>query len=88
MDRAVSTNTAGALALISLACFVYPMYVIRPFRHQGVGELAAALMVKQVGPWLSVFCAVACLGLIILSRRQIRTWVLRSAAVLPLLPPD
>jgi len=28
---------------MSLACVVYPMYVIRPFRVQGAGELAAAL---------------------------------------------
>lgn len=49
-----------ACALAGLALFVYPMYVIRPFRSQGAGELAAALAIKQAGPWLSVvFAALA-----------------------------
>ncbi len=28
---------------VALFCLVYPLYVIRPFRHQGAGELAFAL---------------------------------------------
>jgi hypothetical protein len=55
-----------ALALISLACFAVPMYVIRPFRHQGSAELRLALFVKQIGPWLSTSCAVIALVIVIL----------------------
>ena len=47
---------ASFLALVSLACFAFPMYVIRPFRHQGPQELAVALALKQFGPWLSLLC--------------------------------
>lgn len=73
-----------ALALVSLACFVYPMYVIRPFRHQGETELGIALFVKQIGPWLSAACAA--LGLAVLVYAWPRTrWVARSSAVLALL---
>jgi Protein of unknown function (DUF3179) len=73
------------LALFSLACFAVPMYVIRPFRHQGETELHVALLVKQIGPWLSVCCVLLCLTAIILSWRRTRGWIPRSAAVLFLL---
>ena len=36
-----------ACLAVSLFCLVYPIYVIRPFRHQGVHELAAALAVLR-----------------------------------------
>ena len=32
---------------VSLICVVYPLYVIRPFRAQGVRELAIALIVMR-----------------------------------------
>lgn len=32
----------------------YPMYVIRPFRAQGAGELVAALLVRHYGPFFAV----------------------------------
>ena len=47
---------------MSLACFALPMYVIRPFRHQGARELAVALFVRQIGPGLSVALRRSCLG--------------------------
>jgi hypothetical protein len=47
-------------ALAGLALFAVPMYVIWPFRSQGARELAAALAIKQAGPWLSIgFAALA-----------------------------
>jgi hypothetical protein len=53
------------LAVISVGCFAIPLYVIRPFRHQGARELAIALFVKQIGPAVSLLCvllvfAIAC----------------------------
>jgi hypothetical protein len=51
---------ASFLTLISLGCFAFPMYVIRPFRHQDPQELAVALAVKQFGPWLSLLCVAGC----------------------------
>jgi MFS family permease len=52
-------------ALAGLALFVYPMYVIRPFRSQGAKELAAALALKQAGPWLSIGFASLAVGIIV-----------------------
>src|ERR1700733_8884425 len=73
----VGTGRLFALALVcaavSVACVAIPMYVIRPFRPQGAGELSLALAVRHAGPWLSGLCGVAVLLLVI------RLW--RSARV-------
>jgi len=72
---------AAALALISLACFAFPLYVIRPFRHQGSTELAVALFVKQIGPWVGICCVALVSVLAILSWPRIRGWVPRSLMI-------
>lgn len=43
----------------AFASLVYPIYVIRPFRHQGTEELQTALAVLQWRPWVVVACALA-----------------------------
>ena len=70
----------AVLALTSLACFAVPLYIIRPFRHQGEAELQVALFVKQIGPWLSAGCAAFGLALVVFAWRGMRGWVSRSAA--------
>ncbi len=72
---------AAAFALGSLACFAVPMYVIRPFRHQGANELALALAVKQIGPWLSIACAMLCLLLVVFTWPHARGWLARAVAI-------
>jgi len=77
--RAVKVGTGRLFALalvgaaVSVACVAIPMFVIRPFRPQGAGELSFALAVRHAGPWLSGLCAAAVLLLVI------RLW--RSAGV-------
>ncbi len=46
------------LTCLCIAAFFlgYPFYVIRPFRHQGVTELAVALAVLRVRPAVMVAC--------------------------------
>ena len=52
------------IALVSFTALAYPIYVIRPFRHQGPRELAAALEVIQIRPPIELVCAIcALLGL-------------------------
>jgi hypothetical protein len=46
----------------SLVFVGYPMYVIRPFRAQGVRELAAALVVARFRPIVTVISALAALA--------------------------
>src|SRR5438874_5596954 len=50
--------TAVAIALFFA---IYPLYVIRPFRHQGPRELAAALVIAHWAPWVTLLCAAAAL---------------------------
>jgi len=67
--------------LVSLACVVYPMYVIRPFRAQGAGELAAALAVARFRGITTAACAVVALAAVALYwRLQTRRWLRVLAA--------
>ena len=50
------------LILVSFAALIYPIYVIRPFRHQGPRELAAALEVIQIRPPIELACVLLALG--------------------------
>jgi hypothetical protein len=60
----------AAAAVAGFACFVYPMFVIRPFRRQGARELAVALAMKQAAPVVTILCAaVAVICLIAYWRR-------------------
>ena len=72
---------SALLTLVSLACFVLPMYVIRPFRRQGVTELGLALFTKQIGPWVSIFCAVLCVLALLFVWTRARSRVTRSVAI-------
>jgi hypothetical protein len=54
--------------LIPLACLAIPMYVIRPFRPQDPGQLALALTVRDLAPWIAAVCAIAVLLVVF------RTW--------------
>jgi hypothetical protein len=70
------------LAIASLACMVYPLYVIRPFRHQGARELALALWVKQIGPVTAIVCALLAIVMLWLVWSNSRKWLPRATAVL------
>jgi hypothetical protein len=69
----------------SFAGFAYPMYVIRPFRHQGARELAAALAVIQVRPLVEgVAVLLALIGLAwywsFRTQRSRRVWAIVGTA--------
>src|SRR5256885_15254604 len=51
--------TFFAAVAIALFFALYPLYVIRPFRHQGARELAAALVVGRWAPGVTLLCAAA-----------------------------
>lgn len=48
--------TAIACAIISLACFLVPMYIIQPYRAQGPREFPLAIAIRDSGPILSALC--------------------------------
>jgi Protein of unknown function (DUF3179) len=74
----VGTGRYLALALVcavvSAACFVIPMFVIRPFRPQDARALDFALTVRHAGPWLAGLCAVVVLLLMIRLWKSARVW--------------
>ena len=57
--RRARTFTVVLLAClaVSLVAVAYPIYVIRPFRHQGARELAWALAVTRFRPAITVISA-------------------------------
>ena len=46
---------------IALFCLIYPMYVIRPFRHQGAGELQLALGILRFRGGVEVLASIGAL---------------------------
>ena len=80
--RWVAGLTLLASLFLELACVVYPIYVIRPFRAQGARELAAALLVIRYRPLITVICAAAALWAGALCWRAQTQWWLRILAAL------
>jgi hypothetical protein len=78
----VAVTVLPLLALASLLCFAYPMYVIRPFRYQGAKELKLALFIARIGPWLSVVCAAACIAIVIYMWPRLHSWMRRGGSIL------
>jgi uncharacterized protein DUF3179 len=70
----------AACLAVSFFCLAYPLYVIRPFRHQGVRELAAALLVLQIRPIATALSSVGALIALILYWRMQRRVIKRIAA--------
>ena len=74
------------LASLAVALFfaAYPLYVIRPFRHQGAQELQAALFVLRWQHVVEIACAAAALIalFVLLRRRPIRAIAAASVVFL------
>src|SRR5580700_1998692 len=84
-NRLVFTLVLLGCLAVSLFCVVYPMYLIRPFRHQGARELAVALVVARFRAVITVISAmVAIAALIGYWRRRPPMWrrVLQTAGAL------
>jgi hypothetical protein len=78
--RRTPARAAIVGAFVVAAVFLtYPLYVIRPFRHQGPRELAAALSLLQARPWVELACVIISLAALALlwpkeNRRSQRIW--------------
>jgi hypothetical protein len=57
--RRIFTLVLFACLAVALICVAYPIYVIRPFRHQGARELAVALAVSRFRPVVTLIAAIA-----------------------------
>jgi hypothetical protein len=56
--------------LLAAAALLYPVYVIRPFRHQAPRELTIALAVLRYRPALMILCALTSLTALVWYWRQ------------------
>jgi hypothetical protein len=68
--------------LIAAAALVYPVYVIRPFRHQAPKELMVALAILRYRPYVMVLCALSSLAALIWYWRRETRWGRRSASAI------
>ena len=53
-----------AFAVVGFGAFIFPAFVITPFRYQNPNILVWAMATRQRAPIVSLFCAVICLVLI------------------------
>lgn len=65
----------------SLFCLAYPLYVIRPFRHQGAVELRVALEILRVRPMVIAVAAAFALIAAVQFWRARRAWWKRGLGV-------
>jgi len=78
--RRTPARAAIVVSFVVAAVFLgYPLYVIRPFRHQGPRELAAALALIQARGWVELACVIIALGALAMlwpaeTRRSQRVW--------------
>ena len=81
-NRRTYTLILLACIAVSLAAVVYPIYVIRPFRHQGARELAWALAISRFRPVITVISALtAVLAVFGFWQAQPRKWKRALSAV-------
>ena len=68
--------------LAAAAALIYPLYVIRPFRHQEPRELMIALAVLQYRPFVMILCALLSLATLVWYWTREKRWLRRSASAL------
>ena len=74
----------ATLALVGCGAFMFPAFIIRPFRSQHTRTLFWAMALRQRSPVISLVCALACCLLIAMLWRNSSTWrkaVLSLAAI-------
>jgi len=74
----------ATLALVGFGAFMFPAFIIRPFRYQHPRTLLWAMALRQRSPVISLVCALACFLLIAMLWRNSSKWrkaVLSLAAI-------
>jgi hypothetical protein len=74
-------------ALIAIAFFFIPTYVIQPFKHQTVNALALSMALRQRAPWGTLIAALFCLAFVISLWPASNLWrrIVLVAVMLPVL---
>ena len=74
----------ATFALVGVGAFMFPAFVIRPFRYQAPRALLWAMAIRQRAPIVSLLCAIVCFLLIAALWRSSSRWskaVLSIAAI-------
>jgi Protein of unknown function (DUF3179) len=64
----------AASALVGIAFFFVPAFIIRPFRHQTPSALALAMALRQRAPWPTLAAALLCLLFALILWRAANGW--------------
>ena len=62
------------LVLASFSLFFIPAFIIRPFRYQAPGALAAAMAIRQAAPMWTLLATLAALVFAVLLWGRVRVW--------------
>jgi hypothetical protein len=62
------------LVLATFALFFIPAFIIRPFRYQSAGALAAAMAIRQAAPVWTLLATLAALTLAVMLWRRVAVW--------------
>jgi hypothetical protein len=65
--------------LVGFGAFIFPAFIIRPFRYQHPRTLLWAMAIRQRAPLVSLLCAIVCFLLIAMLWRSSNKW--RKAAL-------
>ncbi len=72
-------------ALIGVAAFFIPTFIIRPFTHQTSRGLFLAMAIRQRAPIVSLICAIVCLLLVLLLWQRRGIWSRTGLSILMLI---
>jgi Protein of unknown function (DUF3179) len=64
----------GLTALVAIAAFFIPAFIIRPFAYQSPRGLLVAMAVRQRAPIVSLIAAIACLAVAALLWGRLSRW--------------
>ena len=82
MSRSLGWAMLAVCAVLAFTAFAYPIYVMRPYRAQDAGQLAAALTVRSWGPPVATAAAFVALLVSVLLWRTTQRVSMRAASTL------
>jgi len=75
----------AAFALVGFGAFMFPAFIIRPFRYQNPRTLLWAMAMRERAPLVTLLCAMVCLGIAALLWQGSNKWRKGILAVLAVL---
>jgi hypothetical protein len=64
----------ATFALVGIGVFIFPAFIIRPFRYQNPRGLFMAMAIRERAPLVSLLCAIVCLVIVYLLWQSSNKW--------------